>query len=50
VKSPHGEQDQLLRIFHREQTQEDLVEQSEDGGIRSNAEGERDYRNDGEDR
>jgi hypothetical protein len=35
------EQDKLLRIFHRQQPQQDLVDQAEDGCVRADAQCER---------
>ncbi len=40
VAAAHGEQDELLGIFHGEKAQQDLVEEREDGGVCANAESE----------
>ncbi|OLC48506.1 MAG: hypothetical protein AUH43_09380 [Acidobacteria bacterium 13_1_40CM_65_14] len=44
------EQDELLRILHRQQAQQHLVDESEDGSIRADAERDRHERDDREER
>src|SRR5262249_49245357 len=43
VTAAHCEKDQLLRILDWEEAQQNLVEQSEDSGVGSDAEGEGKY-------
>src|SRR3979490_2615227 len=40
VAAAHGEQDELLGIPDWQETQQDLVEKGEDGGVCANAEGQ----------
>src|SRR5205823_6258137 len=44
------EDDNLLRIAHREQAQDQLVDESEDCGVGADAQGQRDHCDTGEDR
>jgi hypothetical protein len=44
----HGKEDEFLRIFNGEKAEEDLVEESENGGVGADAESEGQYGNGGE--
>src|SRR5580700_11304630 len=40
VEALHMEQDELLRVFHRHEAQQHLIEESEDGSVCADAEGQ----------
>jgi hypothetical protein len=40
MAAAHGEEDEFAGIFDREKAEEDLVEESEDGGVGADAEGQ----------